>query len=257
MPIETIEVREKIIKSISGNDGLGIVPIFSYVPFSKIGYRILGESISIKNLEIRSFIYSLPVVEYPSFPIEASDSEIQLGALNFEWNSPRYHLETLLSTDGATWLKIGVSSILNPSPSPYGEIPLGDFDLGNTSMLGFRNQNVGFGILSGGDYIAVTADLSRVVTLEKISEGYPFTKELTADTSQEVIFQNSERLGFTLFNASKTETIYIDITSDVSLTSYMTRLQPKGYYESTPFNHTSSIYAISEGTATLLIREFV
>lgn len=255
MGINQITVREKIIKEITSSDGMLAIPLFEYIPYSKLGYRILSESLKLENLEIRSFIYSIDSIKFPVFPIEASDSEIQTQIMELEWKSPRYHLNTMLSTDLTNWHRVGTNSLINSSPAPYREFLIGNFNLGNNAMLGFQIQNVGHGTLAGSDSIIISCDLVKDIQLEKISQGTPLAISLVADVATLLIPENMERVGFTIFNNSNNE-IYLDIADTVSATDFLLKIPGQGYYESQSYLATSEIYAISTQSTDLIIREF-
>ncbi|MBG1267742.1 hypothetical protein [Nostoc sp. WHI] len=67
---------------------------------------------------------------------------------------------------------------------------------------------------------------------------------------------NTNRQSLTIFN-SLTQTVYIDVTSSVSVTNYMVPIPAGGFYE-LPIKYTGAFYGIiANGTGSVEIREFV
>lgn len=254
--MDTLEIRKKIVTKFDASTGLSVLPLFTHIPYSKPGYRILSEYMRIENLNLKTFIYSLPVVQFPTFELTASDSEIQLQTLQLEWQSPRYHLNLVMSDDNTSWTRVNTISILNSAPMPFREFGLGNHELGDNSMLGFQVQNVGHGILSGNDFIAITADLIRTIHLEKISEGIALDPAtINALSMEQLLNEDHTRTGFTIFNSGTTD-IYLDIANTVSGSNFMVVIPSKGFYESVDSIKSSAIYAYSDATNTVHIREF-
>jgi hypothetical protein len=256
--IENIKIKERVGQKIGSNEGLVPVPLMeTIVPYSKPGYRIVNETFKLEDLILRSFIYSLPQLEFPQFEITDSESEIQLQTLEFEWKSPRYHVHILEKSNipGLEWLRIETLSILNSSPMPYREFNLQDRELGHDGMIAFQVHNVGWGVLQGSDNIVVVGNLERNIYLEKYSEGIKTDVALSRNTIQQVISENQNRTGFTLFNDSANN-IFIDIIDTVSLSSFLTKIPPQSYYESPTNIAKNNIWATADGTSSLLVREF-
>ncbi|HYW20323.1 MAG TPA: hypothetical protein VE956_13635 [Nodularia sp. (in: cyanobacteria)] len=253
--MKTIEIKEKIITSLTAQSAGNIIPLFTRNPYIKLGYRVLHESLEIKNLQVRSFINALPVVPFPTFPLEASESETQLQILKLEWQGARIQANLLIKNELVDWIRVGMVSLLNASPAPYREFPLGDHQLGNDAMLGLQIQNVGYGLLQGQDRANITADLIRHVTLEKISDGNKINAIINSNTATQVIPPNVDRSGITVFNNSNTD-VFLDITSVVSSQSFLIKIPSQAYYES-GFPITDAIYMISlSGAASVHVREF-
>ncbi|MBE9199086.1 MULTISPECIES: hypothetical protein [unclassified Nodularia (in: cyanobacteria)] len=255
MTLNKIELKTKIIASLTTVNAANILELFTYTPYSKPGYRILSESLEIKNLELRSFINGLAPVPFPVFPLEASESETQLGILKLEWQGARIQSNLWIKNDSTDWIRIGMISLLNPSPAPYREFPLGDFQLGDNAMLGLQIQDVGYGLLQGNDRVNITADLIRTIALEKISEGINRDANINSDTSTLVMQSNAQRSGFTVYNPGTTD-VFLDIASNVSPESFLATIKPQGFYESN-FAITDAIYLISQsGNVSVKVREF-
>ncbi len=256
MYIKTLLAVDKVVLEVNPNNCLGMNNLFTRTPYSKLGYTVLHESWSLKNIEVRSFIYSLNALQFPSSPIEASESEIALTNLEYEWKSERFHLNSYLTTDNINWIRRDIFSLINPSPVPYREFDVGDINLGANGMLAFQLQNVGYGVMSGGDKVYISADLERTVQIEKIKSGIPSNYTLPINAPYLLLDENLTREGFTIHNPSNAN-IYLDITNAISLTNYMVQIPPNSYYES-PFNMTDPIYGLSDiDNAEIYIREFI
>ncbi|MBG1268253.1 hypothetical protein [Nostoc sp. WHI] len=71
-----------------------------------------------------------------------------------------------------------------------------------------------------------------------------------------IVPANTNRQSLTIFN-SLTQTVYIDVTSSVSVTNYMVPIPAGGFYE-LPIKYTGAFYGIiASGTGSVEIREFV
>lgn len=256
MTLQTIENRQKIITALTAENAGNILELFTYTPYHKLGYRVLSESMRMRNIQLQSFVIAIPPQPFPVFPLEASESETQLELLKLEWQNPRYHCNLWIKNEFYDWIRLGIASIQNASPAPYREYVFPDQQLGDNAMLGMQIQNVGWGLLQGQDRVNITADLHKTITLQKVSEGIKRDTMINDTTPTLVLESNAGRIGFTVFNPSSTD-VFLDLTSDVSLTSFLVKIPPQGYWESN-FTITDQVFMIlSSGSSTILIREFI
>ncbi|UYD38982.1 hypothetical protein [Tolypothrix sp. PCC 7601] len=257
MAIETFKVKSKIAVTLDIDSNNTVIPLFTYIPYAKSGYRVISEYLEIENLKLTTWITSLPAVEFPTFSIEASESEQLLQALNVEWGSDRIQLNVMLQINSEDWQKISAYSLLNRSPYPYGEYDLGNHNLGDNSMLGLQIYDVGYGLLAGSDKVSAYGDLIRTIALEELSDDSVKIANTINTTASIIINSNANRKGLIIFNSS-TKDIYIDTVSTVSVTSYIIHLSPGGYYESPLPIYKGAYYAvITSGSTAIDIREFI
>ena len=167
MALESLIVKQKICITLDVNSGSNIVPIFSYVPYSKNGYTFLDEYLEIKDLKAIGWIDSLDPIPFPVFELEDTESKQLLTAINLEWKSPRIELQVMCQINNLVWQKLQSFSLLNPDPYPYREYSLGSHTLGNNAMIGLKVADVGFGLLSNQDKVTIFADLVRYITLDQ------------------------------------------------------------------------------------------
>ncbi|MDB9375758.1 hypothetical protein [Nodularia sphaerocarpa] len=248
-------MTEKIILELNASSGSNILSIGNITPYQKLGYRVLNESLEIKNLKMTSFIESLAPVPFPVFPLEASETETQIEIFNLEWNSPRIVLELLTKyIEDNEWQRISVYSLLNVLPLPYREFNAGDYVLGHNSQLGVKITNVGHGLLTGNDRVLVLGELIRKVELEKISSGLVVNGDLLSNQVKQVLAENFNRKGITIFNNGNVD-IFLDIVPTVSPTQFLTKIPAQSFYESS-FGFTDSVYLLAVGNTSVNIREF-
>lgn len=252
--IQTIEITQKIIKEATSTTGNDVMEIIDVIPFSKLGYRIINESLQLKELRFTSFITSVDSIPFPTFPLEASETETQLAVFNLEWQSPRIVMELLIKVAQESWITNAVYSLLNVFPLPYRQFEAGDYNLGNNSTIGVKFSNVGYGLLQGTDRVVIVADLIRKIQVEKISNGSPIDGTLIANTVKEVLPEDLSRQGITIFNNNNTD-IYLDVLPTVSPSNFMSKIPGNSFYESS-FNLKGKVYLLSSENITANIREF-
>lgn len=242
-----IPYKKRIAKTIT-SASINPITLVELPTFSKPGYSVLNSYHQLKNVEIVNMVKSLPQVNFPMFPLELSQSEINAQILNLQWLSPRIHVDLLLGDN-----VLDIISILSPSPYPYAKIDVGNFSLGESESLKINIVDAGYGLLTGQDKLVVNCELESFFFVQKISNGT--RKDVVVSNSPtKILNSNPDRLGFTIFNNSN-NMCYIDITPTVSPTSYMVKLSPEAPYYESPINLTEEIYAISL-ESLLLIREF-
>lgn len=261
MGIDNLLIKEKVITTLDASCGTDIVPLYSYDPFTKSGYRVLDESLEIQNLKAVSWIYNLAEITFPIFELEDTESKKLITAINIEWTSPRIELEILydLGSSG-NWQKFAAYSLLNVSPYPYREYSLGNHPLGNNSMIGLQLKDVDYGVLqstsSGQDKVVVFGDLIRSVTIEKlIDTSAKITNNFTT-TPSIIVNSNSHRTGISFFNNSDLP-VYIDTVNSISISSYLIKLNPGKFYEAPSPIYTGNYYGVAATNSTAIdIREF-
>ncbi|MBH8553317.1 hypothetical protein I8751_13220 [Nostocaceae cyanobacterium CENA357] len=261
MALDTLIVKEKIGITLDANSGATAVPIYTYIPFSRSGYRLINEYLEVNNLRATSWIYSLAKVQFPVFELEDTESKQALAAVNLEWKSPRIQMDLVLNLNNTnTWQRLAAFSLLNPDPYPYREFDLGSHSLGSNSMIGIQIRNVGYGLLQnsvgGQDKVTVYGDLTRTVLVERTADvGSKIANNITT-TPSTVVLQNVNRKGLTFTNTS-TKTVFIDIANTVSITSYLVKIEPGFTYEAPSPIYTGDYWGIVESGSTAIdIREF-
>lgn len=235
MVVNVFTIQEKICTVLDAASASNVIPLFTYVPYSKSGFRVLDESLSVENLRAVSWIYNTAPVEFPIFPFDASESEQLFTTINLEWTSPRIQLDLLFKLNSSnSWQKIDSYSLLNQSPYPYRQFSLGNHPLGSNSMLGLQIVDVTYGILknssAGNDKVVILGELNRKLSVQEIIDNSTKIVNNITATPATIINSNPNRKALTFFNSS-TFTIYIDTVSSVSTTSYLARLIPGAYYE--------------------------
>ncbi|WP_375470988.1 hypothetical protein [uncultured Nostoc sp.] len=262
MSLEPLTIKEKLIISIDSNSADNVVPLFSYIPYTKSGYRLIDEYLEIENLKVISWIYSIDPIEFPVFELKDTESKQLLTALNLEWKSERIQLDIVLRiNETSIWHKIGSYSLLNADPYPYREYSLGNHSLGNNSVIGLQVKDVGYGLLkttiNATDKIVAFGDFKRNILLEKlVDDGIKIANNITTTVST-IINRNLDRKGLTLFNSSD-KNIYIDSASTLSLNTYQLKLEPGDYWEAPSPIYTGVYYGIvSNGSTAIDIREFI
>ncbi len=254
-------ITQKIITSLSASSGTSVIPLFSYTPYTQIGYRLISESLELNNLKAVSWIYNLAEIEFPVFELTASESEQLLSTINLEWTSPRVQLDLLCQINSGSWNKISSYSLLNPSPYPYRDFELGSHTLGNNGILGLQLVDVGYGILKdatpGQDKVTVFGDLIRNIVIEKLVDTSTKIANNITTTAATIVNSNANRKGLTIFNNSSVD-VYIDTVSSVSTSAYMLKLLPNKYYEAPSPIYTGNYYAVvATGSTAIDIREFI
>lgn len=259
--IENFSITSKVAVTLDANSGSTIHPLFTYTPYTLNGYRVINESLVLSNINAIGYIYSLPVVEFPTFALDASDSEQLLTAINLEWQGHRIQLDALIQVGiGNVYKRIKSYSLTNPAPYPYKEFTLDEQRLGNDCMLGLQIRNVGYGLLqngsSGSDVITVSADLTRNLVIEGASTNGNKIDNTITTTASAIVNNNTSRNGISFFNNSS-EVVYVDTIPSVSSSSYSVLLNPGDYYEAPSPVYTGQYWAvISSGSASINIREF-
>lgn len=255
--MERIITNRKIAKTLNQSSSNTYITIFQKPTFNKAGYRLLEENHELSNVVIVNYIYNIPEVEYPIIPLEYSDTERDKVLLDLQWKSPRIHLGLYLDVDGEPRTQLEIQSLLSPKPYPYAKISVNDIPLGNNGKLLASIINVGWGLLQNNDKVVILADCTSTYYVDKYSNGQIVQNTITSTASQ-LLPENADRAAFTIVNNSS-NTIYLDIASSVSLSSYMIPVFPNMYYESLPNIATNAIYAIcgSPSSVSVQLREFV
>lgn len=262
MTIQELTVKQKITITLDPNSGSSAIPLLTYVPYSKSGYRLIDEYLEVEDLKVTSWIYSLNAVPFPVFKLEDSESEQLLTAINLEWKSPRIQLDVVVDIDNSlNWQRIAAYSLLNSDPYPYREYSVGNHFLGNNSMLGLQVRNVGFGLLQnsvkGQDKVTAYANLIRHIIIEKLIDTSSKIANNITTIASTIVNSNPNRKGITFFNSSN-KNIFIDTVDTVSITSHSVKLEPGDYYEAPSPLYTGAYYGIVESGSTAIdIREFV
>lgn len=261
MAFETFTIKSKVCTTLDVDTGSAVKPLLTYVPYSKSGYRLINEYLSVENLKAVSWVYNLPAVEFPVFELEDSESKQLLTAINLEWKSDRIQMDIMMNIDNSVWQRIASYSLLNSSPYPYREYSLGNHTLGDNAMIGLQIKDVGFGLLqssiAGQDKVTVFADLTKHITIEKLVDTSSKVANNITTIAATVVNSNSSRKGLTFFNSTD-KNIYLDTVNTVSSSSYMVKLEPGDYYEAPSPMYTGAYYAVvSSGSTAIDIREFV
>lgn len=262
MAVNNLIVKQKLAITLDSASASNVIPLFTYTPYSKSGYRLLDEYLEIDNLKAISWIYNIPAVEFPIFDVEDSESKQILTSINLEWTSPRIQLDILFKVDGSsTWQKIESKSLLNQSPLPYREFSLGSHVLGNNSMIGFQIIDAGEGLLKstsvGQDKVTLIADLTRQVFVQELIDTSNKIVNNITTTASTIINSNPNRKALSIFNSSAL-IIYLDTVSTVSTTSYLSKLNPGAYYEAPMPIYTGAYYArTASGSTAIDIREYL
>ena len=261
MAFETFTIKSKVCITLNADSGSTVIPLLTYVPYSKSGYRLINEYLQIENLKAVSWVYSLTAVEFPVFELEDSESKQLLTAINLEWKSSRIQMDIMINVDNSAWQRIASYSLLNASPYPYREYSLGNHTLGDNAMIGLQIKDVGFGLLqnttAGQDKVTVFADLTRHITIEKLVDTSSKIANNITTIAATIVNSNPNRKGLTFFNSSDKD-IYLDTVNTVSSSSYMVKLEPGDYYEAPSPMYTGAYYAVVlSGSIAIDIREFV
>lgn len=262
MALDTFTTKSKVAITLDANTGTTVKPIMVKVPYVKQGYRVINEYYEVTNLKAVAWIYSVEPVPFPVFELEDTESKQLLTAINLEWKSERIQMDVVLSVDdGAIWQRIAAYSLINADPSPYREYSLGDHTLGDNAMIGVQIRNVGFGLLQNGnlgsDRVTVYADVTRVVTIEKVIDSSTRIANTITNTPSIIANSNSARSGITFFNSTTTN-VFIDTVSTVTTSSYLVKLEPGDYWEPPTQNYTGNYYGVVvSGSVGIDIREFV
>lgn len=262
MTTSNIVVKQKLAVTLDKNSLSNIIPLFTYTPYSKSGYRLLDEYLEVANLQAISWIYNIDEVEFPVFEVEDSESKQLITVINLEWNSPRIQLDIMLSIDNlTTWHLIGSYSLLNQSPYPFREYELGNHALGTNGMIGFKIVDVGDGILQetlqGKDKVTIFGDLTRNIFIQELIDTSNRIVNNITNIASVIVNQNPNRRNIVFFNNS-TLTIYIDTVPTVSTTSYLSKLLPGAYYEAPSPIYTGIYYGrTASGSTAIEIREYL
>ena len=258
MTLEKLTIKQKLCVTLDSTSGSNIVPIFNYVPYTKTGYRLIDEYLEIENLKAVSWISSLAAIVFPVFEVEDSESKQLLTAINLEWKSDRIQLDVMCKIDNLAWQKLQAFSLLNADPYPYREYSLGNHPLGNNAMLGLQITDVGFGLLKAQDKITAIGDLTRQITLEKLSVDTSIKIPNNFTTTASIIINsNLSRKGLIISNSSD-KTVFLDSNLNMSITSYLVEIEPSDYWEAPDPIYTGAYYGIvAADSAVIDIREFV
>lgn len=262
MSTHNITVKQKLAVTLDSNSGSNIIPLFTYTPYSKSGYRLIDEYLEITEIKAISWIYNIEQVEFPIFQVEDSESMRLFTAINLEWNSPRIQLDIMLNIDNSpTWHNIASYSLLNQNPYPFREYDFGNHALGSNAIIGFKIVNVGDGILQstieGNDRVVISADLTRQIFLQELIDTSNKILNNFTTTAASVVAANPYRKGITFFNNSAL-TIYLDTVPTVSTTTYLIRLLPNAYYEAPKPLYSGVYYGrTATGSTAIEIREFL
>lgn len=250
-----ITKKTKVSKLFQASSASNPYPLITLPSFNKAGYQVIEYYHEIENLTLLNQVTSLAQIPFPTFPLEASDSERTLRLLDLQWKSARVHFNLYLNDGTASNHLIKTYSVLSPEPYPYANIDLGNFPLGSNCNLVGAIQNVGYGLLQGNDKLYANGDLISHYYLEKISEGTKVVHEITNQVTQ-ILPSSSLRTAITILNSS-TYVVYLDVVNTLSLTSYMVKLFPNSYYELT-IGVTNAIFALHDGQddISIQIREF-
>lgn len=164
-----------IQESIIPGSSQGIVSLFS----SSISdtfesyYRSAGNHVNVvfylRDLRAKAIVKSLNAAVPPDIDPLTSPYAKALIMHDYEWKSPRFHLELIVKSGGKDWISMGEISLLNRQDVPYMNISLSDifadgtFELAESSAIGIRVKDVGFGFLSGEDRIDIFGTVVKEV----------------------------------------------------------------------------------------------
>ena len=119
-------------------------------------------SSAVVSLFCKARIKSLAAVELPDIPPDASEVERLAIIKNYEWESPRVHLQIGLKEEETEYIPIWEAALLNQSGSPSYTLNCmnvlgasGDFVLGDTVSLGARIVDIGWGSLTPQDEVVL------------------------------------------------------------------------------------------------------
>jgi hypothetical protein len=179
MPITQLQRNRTIALSIdtSNQDNM----IVAYQPTSLIigsdflpGYKLVSYNVFLKNYRAYASIKSLEEIALPVFELTDSETDKRDKILNTQWQSPRIHLDLLITNNnGNNWHQVGSIALYNPGGYPYQVYALFDlltdnliFELGQDSWLGIQVVNVGFGKLTNTDTITIHGSYTEELFLE-------------------------------------------------------------------------------------------
>ncbi|MEJ1929903.1 hypothetical protein WDZ92_06420 [Nostoc sp. NIES-2111] len=254
--MEQLKLVTKFAKTVDMSSGDNYQLLSEYDPYTRTGYRVISESVSIENLKAISYIKSFTPADFPVFELGTSESQRFFATLNIEWGSERCQMNLLLKI-GDDYHKISMQSLLNPSPYPFREFDLGNFDLGSNSNLYAQIEDVGYGLLQASDSVVFHGELVRDIYIEKLVDTSIKIANSISNIPAIIVNSNPDRKGLTFFNSSAID-VFIDTVSSVSLSSYMIKLEPGDYYEAPSPIYTGNYYAITQSNSTAIdIREFV
>lgn len=179
----------------------------------------------IKNLRAFAIIKSLAPVRLPNYSLEDSESEKTYKMLDVEWGSARKQLDLFISRNGGTWDMVGAISLLNPSGYPYRIYNLQDLytpnlaiELGEDGKIGVQVVDVGYGVLSGTDFVTVHGSYTQEWVGYEGSELASCIDESwnVGNTSQVILPANNLR-GRIAFVNSGSESIYLSLGDTAQL----------------------------------------
>lgn len=259
-----------ISKKLDSTTSPGVITIFQAnntnlptVP----GSTKLSLNSFIKNLRAFAIIKSLAPVRLPSYSLEDSESEKTYKMLDIEWGSARKQLDLFISRNGGTWDMVGAISLLNPSGYPYRIYNLQDLytpnlaiELGEDGKIGVQVVDVGYGVLSGTDFVTVHGSYTQEWVGYEGSELTLCSDESwnVTNTSQ-VIFPANDIRGRIAFVNSGNKPIYLSLGNTAQLGK---GILLSNYGSSFEMDTASGIWkgaisAISEEPATLTGTECV
>ena len=130
----------------------------------------------LKNLKVYCEINSLPESTIPDFDVSETRAQQQQKAINYEWQSPRYELKLLSSLNGDLWHVRGKISLIHSAGYPYRIHDLLDLltanlaeEIGGEVKLGVQLDDVGYGLPTSLDVIAISGSITREIHLVQSS----------------------------------------------------------------------------------------
>ncbi|NER26449.1 MAG: hypothetical protein F6J89_02180 [Symploca sp. SIO1C4] len=124
----------------------------------------------LKNLKIYAEINSLTAVTIPDFSVVATRAAQQKIALEYEWNSPRFELRIVSSSNGVIWTERGKISLINSEGYPYRLHDALDLltsnlaeEIGGDSQLCVQIVDVGYGLPTSVDKITISGSVTEEI----------------------------------------------------------------------------------------------
>lgn len=240
MTISTFNKAKTIAKSLDGNTGQGIIPLFGSLLIGNYPGQVISHNVFIKNLKAHAKIGSLSPVKLPNFTLEDSETDKLYKTLDIEWNSPRKQLNLFISNnEQANWHQVGAISLLNPAGYPYRIYNLMDLitpnlaiELGDNGTIGIQIQDVGFGLLQTGDNVTIHGSYIQEIILDTgdavIQSSNDFQVQVKTESTI-ILAANTSRKYLAITNNGNNP-IYINLASTARL-NYGIYLTPSGSFE--------------------------
>lgn len=215
----------------------------------------------ITALRIKAKVPSIPEADLPQLAVDQSRTERLNLTRNYEWTSPRKHLNLWLKTSGGNWANIATISITNIPPfrvfdlSSYFTSDIA-IALGANGAIGLSVENAGYGLLEGNDEILCSGLATTEVVVipeevEPISQSFNYGEAIDS-TSRVFIPAIPNKKQVTLTNMGNSN-VFLSIGQHAEIGKGIALRANGGSYEFNRSNHPFNlpIYAVSDGSSLL------